>query len=93
MQVGYHFYYEPALSVCHPEFRDVANQSQAPAANRRRETADKVARVGLHALAAGKSYVISGTRNYLGAQVQRLVPRRLVTSIAAKLFRPAQEPG
>ena len=70
------------------EFRDVANQSQAPAANRRQETADKVARVGLAALAAGKSYVISGTRNYLGAQVQRLVPRRLVTSIAAKLFRP-----
>jgi short-subunit dehydrogenase len=74
------------------EFRDVANQSQAPAANRQQETADKVARVGLRALAAGKSYVISGTRNYLGAQVQRLVPRRLVTSIAAKLFRPAQEP-
>jgi len=24
MQVGYHFYYEPALSVCHPEFREVA---------------------------------------------------------------------
>jgi hypothetical protein len=32
--------------------------------------------------------VISGTGNYLGAQVQRLVPRRVVTSIAAKLFRP-----
>ena len=74
------------------EFRDVANQSQAPAANRRQETAQKVAQVGLHALAAGKSYVISGTRNYLGAQVQRLVPRCLVTSIAAKLFRPAQQP-
>jgi hypothetical protein len=44
--------------------------------------------VGLQALAAGKSYVISGRKNYLGAQVQRLVPRRLVTSIAAKLFRP-----
>lgn len=74
------------------EFRDVANESRAPAANRAQETAEKVARVGLGALAAGKSYVISGTRNYLGAQVQRLVPRRLVTSIAAKLFRPAQEP-
>jgi short-subunit dehydrogenase len=74
------------------EFRDVANQSQTPAANRRQETADKVARAGLTALAAGKSYVISGTRNYLGAQVQRLVPRRLVTSIAARLFRPGQHP-
>jgi hypothetical protein len=70
------------------EFRDVAHQAQAPSANRRQEPADKVARVGLAALAAGKSYVISGTGNYLGAQVQRLVPRRLVTGIAAKLFRP-----
>jgi hypothetical protein len=71
------------------EFREVANQANAPAANRPQETAAKVARVGLQALAAGKSYVISGRKNYLGAQVQRLVPRRLVTSIAAKLFRPA----
>src|SRR5262249_34672086 len=70
------------------EFREVANRSQAPAVHHRQETAEKVARVGLEALAAGKSYVISGTRNYLGAQVQRMVPRRLVTSIAAKLFRP-----
>jgi short-subunit dehydrogenase len=53
-----------------------------------RETAEKVARVGLQALAAGKSYVISGLGNYLGAHSQRLVPRRLVTSIAARLFRP-----
>jgi short-subunit dehydrogenase len=53
-----------------------------------RETAEKVARVGLQALAAGKSYVISGVGNYLGAHSQRLVPRRFVTRIAAKMFRP-----
>jgi short-subunit dehydrogenase len=47
-----------------------------------------VARTGLKALAAGKSYVISGAGNYLGAQLQRLVPRGVVTSIAAKMFRP-----
>jgi len=70
------------------EFHEIANQSQLPASNKRRETAEKVALTGLHALAAGKSYVISGAQNYLGAQVQRLVPRRVVTSIAAKLFRP-----
>src|ERR1700692_435626 len=70
------------------EFHQVANQSNAPASNTRRETATKVARTGLKALAAGKSYVISGHRNYLGAKVQRLVPRRVVTTIAAKLFRP-----
>jgi len=74
------------------EFHEVANQSNLPSSNKRRETAEKVARTGLQALAAGKSYVISGTGNYLGAQVQRLVPRRVVTSIAAKLFRPPAKP-
>src|SRR5438270_4958477 len=49
------------------EFHDIAGQSGIAAANRSRETAEKVARVGLQALAAGKSYVISGTRNYFGA--------------------------
>jgi uncharacterized protein len=71
------------------EFREVANQSLAPAANRRQESAEKVARTGLQALAEGRSYVISGFGNYLGVTLQRLVPRRFVTSIAAKLFRPA----
>ncbi len=74
------------------EFREVANQGSAPASNRQQEPAAKVARVGLQGLAAGKSYVISGAKNYLGAQVQRLVPRRTVTSIAARLFRPAATP-
>lgn len=70
------------------EFLQVANQSHLRASNTRRETSEKVAKTGLRALAAGKSYVISGTGNYFGAQVQRLVPRRVVTSIAAKMFRP-----
>ena len=55
------------------------------------ETAEKVARTGLKALAAGKSYVISGLGNYLGAQSQRLVPRRLVTKIAAEMFKPGKK--
>jgi short-subunit dehydrogenase len=54
----------------------------------RQETAEKVAKTGLRALAAGKSYVISGLGNYLGAHGERLVPRRFVTRVAAKLFRP-----
>ena len=70
------------------EFHIVANHTTAPASNRPRATAERVARDSLRALAAGKSYVISGRRNYLGAHFQRLVPRRVVTSIAAKLFRP-----
>jgi len=71
------------------EFHEVAGQSGLVAARKNRETAEKVARVGLQALAAGKSYVISGTGNYLGAHSQRLVPRGVVTRIAGKMFRPA----
>jgi uncharacterized protein len=52
------------------------------------QPADTVARNGLRALAAGKSYVISGLANYLGAHGERLVPRRFVTRVAAKMFRP-----
>jgi len=70
------------------EFHEVAGQSGLVAARKNRETAEKVARVGLQALAAGKSYVISGTGNYLGAHSQRLVPRGMVTRIAGKMFRP-----
>jgi short-subunit dehydrogenase len=68
------------------EFHDVAGHP--PYERRRSETAEKVARTGLRALASGKSYVISGLGNYLGAQSQRLVPRRVVTRIAANMLRP-----
>ncbi len=70
------------------EFHEVAGQTGIAPSARKQESAQKVARTGLAALAAGKSYVISGAKNYWGAQMQRLVPRRLVTSVAAKLFRP-----
>ena len=71
------------------EFHAVANQERFTA--KHQETAEKVARTGLEALAAGKSYVISGFGNYLGAQSQRLVPRRLVTRFAANMFRPDKQ--
>jgi len=68
------------------EFHDIAAH---PAHSKGREqSAETVARNGLKALAAGKSYVISGLGNYLGAHGERLVPRRFVTRIAAKMFRP-----
>jgi len=68
------------------EFHAVAEQEAFTMKNQ--ETAEKVARTGLQALAAGKSYVVSGLGNYLGAHSQRIVPRRLVTRIAANMFRP-----
>ena len=67
------------------EFHAVSGQEKFM---RRMETAEKVAHAGLKALAAGKSYVISGFGNYLGAHGERLVPRRFVTKIAAGMFKP-----
>jgi uncharacterized protein len=52
------------------------------------ESAEEVARVGLRALAAGEHSVISGFTNWLGAEVQRVAPRRFVTYAAEMLFRP-----
>src|SRR5208337_1898134 len=60
------------------EFAEVAGQTHVAATRANRETAEKVARTGLRALAAGKSHVISGAGNYLGVLGQRLVPRRFV---------------
>jgi hypothetical protein len=70
------------------EFHTVAGQEKF---EHRKETAKKVAQTGLKALAAGKSYVISGLGNYLGAHGQRLVPRRFVTRTAARMFKPNGE--
>ena len=67
------------------EFQQVAG---TPARGARFETAEKVARVGLQALAAGKHSVISGLPNWLGVQGQRLATRRLVTAAAASMYRP-----
>ena len=72
------------------EFAEVAGQTHIAATRANRETADKVARTGLRALAAGKSYVISGLGNYLGVLGQRLVSRRMVARIAARMFRPTK---
>src|SRR5580704_16363262 len=55
------------------------------------ETPEKVAHVGLTALAAGKSSVISGFTNWLGAESIRLVPRRTVARVAAGIFRPKEK--
>lgn len=67
------------------EFHVVAGQDKFI---HRAESAQKVAQTGLRALAAGKSYVISGLGNYLGAHGERLVPRRFVTRTAARMFKP-----
>jgi len=67
------------------EFQKVAGQPDY--AFRSAESPEKVVRVGLDALARGKSMVISGARNNVMMQSQRLAPRRLVTAMAARLMR------
>jgi short-subunit dehydrogenase len=51
-------------------------------------SADEVARIGLKALRAGKHCVICGVGNRMGMELQRLAPRRLVTAISERMFRP-----
>ncbi|MGB7283998.1 MAG: SDR family oxidoreductase [Candidatus Acidiferrum sp.] len=73
------------------EFAEVAGQTNVAAAKRHRETAEKVARTGLRALAAGRSCVISGLSNYLGVLGERLVSRRFVARVAARMFKPERK--
>ena len=70
------------------EFGSVAGFRRRTGIEGEQETATKVARVGLEALAAGKHSVVSGFNNQLRVQLERLLPRRFVTVAAAKLFRP-----
>lgn len=70
------------------EFQEVAHQPDRPM--KVNETAEKVARVGLEALAAGKSWVISGAMNRLMMETERIAPRGLVARMAAKMMRPAE---
>jgi uncharacterized protein len=69
------------------EFQEVAAQPKR--VFRSAETAQKVARVGLEAMAAGKSYVISGARNRIMMESERIAPRSFVVKMAAKMMRPS----
>lgn len=68
------------------EFQKVARQPDR--AFRFAETAEKVARVGLEALARGETCAISGARNRWMVAGERLAPRRFVAKMAAKVMRP-----
>jgi uncharacterized protein len=73
------------------EFQQVARQPDR--VFRAAETAEKVARVGLEGLAHGKSCVISGTRNRLMVEAERIAPRRFIAKMAAKMMRPTVTDG
>lgn len=69
------------------EFMEVAGQPGR--SFRFAESAEKVARTGLNALEAGKTYVISGWLNYLQTHAERLAPRPFVARSAAALLSPS----
>lgn len=54
------------------------------------QTSEEVAAIGLAALAAGRSSVVSGMSNRFQSKAQRLLPRNLVTSLAGRIFRPTE---
>jgi short-subunit dehydrogenase len=68
------------------EFQEIAREPIPGAMSV--HTADQVAKIGLEALAAGKHSVVCGTSNLLGMEFQRILPRRMVTAISERLFRP-----
>jgi len=71
------------------EFHEVSGQTRG--ARSKQEPAGKVARTGLAALAAGRSGVVSGARNWLMIEAERLVPRGFIMGLAAKAYRPKKE--
>lgn len=71
------------------EFQQVAGQPDR--LFRLVEKPEKVARAGLQALAAGRSYVVSGWWNYLQTQAERLAPRSFIARSAAALMAPRQQ--
>jgi len=52
------------------------------------QTPEEVVEVGLKALARGRSHVISGFGNLVQTEIERFVPRDVITRVAARLFRP-----
>ena len=68
------------------EFHEVAGTADRKRSSQ--QSAETVAHNGLVALAKGKSFVISGAMNKLMAESERLMPRRIIASVAGKMYRP-----
>jgi uncharacterized protein len=56
--------------------------------NRKFQSAQEVARLGLEGMSEGKTWVIPYAGGRIQVFMQRLVPRRMVTGAAERMFRP-----
>jgi short-subunit dehydrogenase len=68
-------------------FFDVVAAPEASVGGARQDPEDVVARA-LKALESGRMHLISGTKNYLMANVSRFFPRRTVAAMTARVLRP-----
>jgi short-subunit dehydrogenase len=68
------------------EFNHVAGERAGD--RRKAQSASAVARRGLEGLAGGKPWVIPYLAGRVQVFAQRFVPRRVVTSAVARMFRP-----
>jgi short-subunit dehydrogenase len=68
------------------EFQGVANETIPKGMPV--HSSEEVARIGLAGLRAGKHCVMCGFSNRMGMELQRLAPRRWVTAISERMFRP-----
>lgn len=73
------------------EFNQVAGLHQIP--GRSSQSAEDVARIGLEGMIAGKHWVIPYSAGKIMVFMQRLVPRKMVSGAAAKMFRPKSAQG
>jgi short-subunit dehydrogenase len=68
-------------------FQEVAGTSRRRSPEKM-QTPEEVVEVGLRALARGRSHVVSGFGNLMQTEIERFVPRDVITRVAARLFRP-----
>jgi short-subunit dehydrogenase len=61
--------------------------TDSPPGLRVMQTPDEVVDIGLKALAAGKSHVVSGWTNYFMTEAERLIPRSVITRLAGRALR------
>lgn len=55
-------------------------------------TADDVAAIGVRGMLKGKTIVIAGMTNKMGAMATRIAPRSMVAMVAGQMFKPRRDP-